>query len=202
MPRESPRRVRNRSGRTTLSARAASTCGCRRGATTRRSSAAPSGRAVRGEVELAEGGERIVTARLQRIANLARQGWYSGDLHVHRPLDEIPLHLAAEELNVAPIITWWNEQNYWQNRQIPGNLVLSPERDRLIELMAGEDERAGGALLFFGLDRPLPLAESTSGVSPRRLALGRGGPPPQRRGWIDIEKPFWWDVPIWLAAGR
>ncbi len=20
--------------------------------------------------------------------------------------------------------------------------------------------------------------------------------------WIDIEKPFWWDVPIWLASGR
>src|SRR5690606_24056049 len=20
--------------------------------------------------------------------------------------------------------------------------------------------------------------------------------------WIDIEKPFWWDVPLWLASGK
>src|SRR6185503_1387152 len=21
-------------------------------------------------------------------------------------------------------------------------------------------------------------------------------------GWIDIEKPYWWDVPVWLASGQ
>jgi hypothetical protein len=24
----------------------------------------------------------------------------------------------------------------------------------------------------------------------------------QSKAWIDVEKPFWWDVPIWLASGK
>jgi hypothetical protein len=161
----------------------------------------PEWETLRGEVDLPPGEERVVTVRPAPLADMNREGWYSGDLHVHRPPEEVPLHLAAEGLNIAPVITWWNEQNRWQNRKIPGNLVLSPERDRLYELMAGEDERQGGALLFFGLDRPLPLAESTPEY-PSPLHWVAEARRRKATAWIDIEKPFWWDVPTWLASGK
>jgi len=66
--------------------------------------------------------------------------------------------------------------------------------------MAGEDEREGGALLYFNLARPLAITGSSREYpSPMKfLAEARRHP----GVWIDIEKPFWWDVPIWLASGQ
>jgi len=34
-------------------------------------------------------------------------GWYSGETHLHRPLDQLPLLLLVEDLNVAMPITYW-----------------------------------------------------------------------------------------------
>jgi hypothetical protein len=66
--------------------------------------------------------------------------------------------------------------------------------------MAGEDEREGGALMYFNLDRPLAVGGSSREYpSPMKFvaeARKTGG------AWIDVEKPFWWDVPVWLASGE
>src|ERR1700722_17181813 len=37
--------------------------------------------------------------------NMNAAGWYSGDLHIHRAPEEMPLLMRAEELNVGPTIT-------------------------------------------------------------------------------------------------
>jgi hypothetical protein len=44
---------------------------------------------------------------LARWVDMASRGWYSGDTHVHRPLDELPNLLLAEDLNVALPLTQW-----------------------------------------------------------------------------------------------
>src|SRR5262245_42408114 len=45
--------------------------------------------------------------KLQRWVDLAKRGWYSGDTHVHRPLEEVPNAMLAEDLNVAfPLLHW------------------------------------------------------------------------------------------------
>lgn len=44
---------------------------------------------------------------LKRWINLAERGWYSGDTHVHRTLEELPNLLAVEDLNVALPLTHW-----------------------------------------------------------------------------------------------
>src|SRR5207247_8971995 len=72
--------------------------------------------------------------------------------------------------------------------------------NRYYDLRGGEDERDGGALLHFNLRRPL----ATSGAGPeypspmKFVAEARRQP----NVWIDCEKPFWWDVPVWLASGQ
>lgn len=44
---------------------------------------------------------------LQRWINMSQRGWYSGDTHVHRSLDELPNVVMAEDLNVAlPLSNW------------------------------------------------------------------------------------------------
>jgi hypothetical protein len=153
-----------------------------------------------GSVDLAEGKTERISVALERIADLAAQGWYSGDLHVHRPLEDLPLLMQAEDLHVAPAITWWNNANLWTTRELPDNPLVRLDGNRFYHAMAGEDEREGGALMYFNRTRPLPIAGSTREYpSPMKFVdLARQQGPV----WIDIEKPFWWDVPVWLASGK
>ncbi len=48
-----------------------------------------------------------VTLPIKRWINMAQQGWYSGDVHAHRALSEIPNLILAEDLNVATPLSHW-----------------------------------------------------------------------------------------------
>jgi len=153
-----------------------------------------------GSFTVVTGRRTEVRLELPRQVDLARRGWYSGDLHVHRRVEDIELLMRAEDLDLAPVITWWNNRNQWTDRELPAKPVVRFDRRRWYHLLAGEDEREGGALLFFNLPRPLDIrSASREYPSPMTfLAAARR----DRGAWIDIEKPFWWDVPVWLASGQ
>jgi hypothetical protein len=161
----------------------------------------PEHQRISGALDITPGHDHTLHVRLDRFADLARQGWYSGDLHVHRQVKDIELLMKAEDLHVAPVITWWNARNFWASEAPPRELLRTFDGNRFAHLMAGEDERGGGALLFFNLKEPLPIAaagrEQPSALSFLRLARKRNP-----NVWVDIEKPFWWDVPFWLASGQ
>jgi hypothetical protein len=143
---------------------------------------------------------QTISVALKRIADMAAAGWYSGDLHVHRPVKDMKLLMQAEDLHVAPVITWWNKRNLCQTRKLPDDLLVNFDGCRSYHVMAGEDERGGGALMYFNLKQPLPITDSEREYpSPMQfLTLARQ----QQDVWIDIEKPFWWDVPVWVASGQ
>ncbi|HEX7898490.1 MAG TPA: hypothetical protein VF950_12065 [Planctomycetota bacterium] len=64
------------------------------------------GKEYRTETVRAEAGASI-TVKLRRWTDAAARGWWSGETHVHRPADELPLLQLAEDLNVAfPFSTW------------------------------------------------------------------------------------------------
>jgi hypothetical protein len=140
-----------------------------------------------------------VTNRLQRLVDLSKEGWWSGELHVHRPLGDIELLMRAEDLHVAPVITWWNARSEWRTRAVPATPLVQFDRDRYYQQMGGEDERAGGALLYFNLAQPLPISDAEKEYpSPMRYLVEAR----RHEGvWVDIEKPFWYDMPVWLASG-
>lgn len=48
-----------------------------------------------------------VTLRLKRFVNMAELGWYSGDTHNHRTVEETPNVLLAEDLNVSLPLSYW-----------------------------------------------------------------------------------------------
>jgi hypothetical protein len=160
----------------------------------------PEYRTGTGSFTIGEKAAEKVTVRLERLADLAADGWWAGELHVHRPVEDIELLMRAEDLHVAPVITWWNKQNRWAGQEPPANPLVRFDGDRAYHVLAGEDEREGGALLFFNLPRPLDIA-----------GAGREYPSPMKfvdqarrnpGAWIDVEKPFWWDVPVWVAGGQ
>jgi hypothetical protein len=137
---------------------------------------------------------------MHRFVDMSKEGWWSGDLHVHRPPKDIELLMRAEDLHVAPVITWWNNRNIWADKTPPASLMKRFDDDRLYHLMAGEDEREGGALLYFNLHAPLPIAGSSREYpSPVKfLNMARMSADVH----VDIEKPFWWDMPVWVATGK
>ena len=154
-----------------------------------------------GEIEVEAGIATPLSVQLKRIAHLREQGCFYADLHVHRPPQDIELLMQAEDLDFAPVITWWNRTNLWRGRALPSPVIRQFDNGRLYDLMAGEDERGGGALLYFGLSKPLKI-DHAARESPSPLEFVQQARAQQPNVWIDIEKPFWWDVPIWIASGQ
>ncbi|MEO8353965.1 MAG: CehA/McbA family metallohydrolase [Chthoniobacteraceae bacterium] len=158
----------------------------------------PEWSAARDELVVGDGETRPVVERLTRLADLAGEGWWSGDLHVHRDPAELPLHLRAEDLRVGSVISAWNSEGMWQDRALPDQPVEQTPDERIFHVLGAEDERGGGALLFHGLDRLMPVggADREWPPSARRLDVAR-----KLGAWVEAEKPFWWDFPIWLSRG-
>ena len=161
----------------------------------------PEYESLSGMVRVEAGRESTQAVTLNRIANLRAQGWYSADLHVHRAVADVEKLMLAEDLDYAPVITWWNQRNPWATETSPEIVLRQFDEHRLYNLMAGEDEREGGALLYFGLRRPIDITKARR-ESPSPMHFVRQAQQQAGNVWIDIEKPFWWDVPVWLASGR
>jgi len=133
---------------------------------------------------------------LGRFIDMAAKGWWSGDLDVRRRGAEIELLMAAEDLHVAQVVNWGND-----GRTSPSALPEKPlvcfHGDCCYHLLAGAHQRAGTELLYFHLPKPLVLP-------------GRGEYPPlvrfaaaahQHEGaWVDLSRPYWWDLPLLAAA--
>ena len=63
----------------------------------------PEYKPVSGSVEVPISQDQSVSIRLNRIADLAKEEWFAGDLHVHRPLKDMALLMQAEDLHIAPV---------------------------------------------------------------------------------------------------
>src|SRR5690606_34626259 len=61
------------------------------------------------EVEIGDGG-RSLTIALERWIDMAGLGWFSGDTHVHRKPNALPVTQWAEDLNVAFPMTDWSSR--------------------------------------------------------------------------------------------
>ncbi len=140
------------------------------------------------------------TVDMKRFTNMAKEGWYAGDLDVWRSDREIELAMEAEDLYVASLVTFTNGRTAWGTGGPPLQPVLSFDGKRFCSLTGGEDWRGGSAIALLNLPRPieLPAASATGFPSPVEVAAEarRGG------GWIDAERAFSWDLPLLVAAEK
>jgi len=140
--------------------------------------------------------------RLERWIDMNARGWYSGDLHVHRPVGEMPLLMRADDLNVAPVLTHWNNRH----DQVPkpylveaGDDGAASPKPRWFHKLAQEDERAGGAIMLFNLREPVLLTDVTRNA-PSGFAYHAAGI--EQKAFVEVEKPFWWEAPVHVALGK
>jgi hypothetical protein len=133
---------------------------------------------------------------LQRFVDMSRYGWWSGDLEVRRPAADLQLLMEAEDLHVAPLLTWWNDKDLADGKT-PKNLAVQFDKNRYAQLMAGGHARAGGTLLFFNLPKPLLLGGDNPEYPLPATFIGQARKQPG--AWIDLSKPFWWDLPALVA---
>lgn len=150
------------------------------------------------KVNIHEDGQNI-SVSLHRWIDMNRLGWWSGDTHVHRPLEVIEDLVLAEDLNVAPVLTYWNDRSMIKNNETPSSLIQKIDRHHVYSILNEEHEKQGGAVLVFNLKAPIPVAGydawTTDALSLIRETHAQGG-------WVEIEKPFWLDAPLWLALGE
>jgi hypothetical protein len=163
--------------------------------------AGPEYKAQTGYFTLERNANDTKSIEMQRFVDMKKEGWWSGDLHIHRPAEEIEPLMRSEDLHIGPVITWWaNRRNFQDLSKNKRSTPVSFDGNRFYQLLGGEDEREGGALLFFNLPEPLPLTgskpEYPSGAKFVELARQMEG------AHIDVEKPFWWDMPMWVATGK
>lgn len=161
----------------------------------------PEYKVMSGYFTIATGANDSKLVELRRFVDMKSEGWWSGDLHIHRPPKDIPLLLEAEDLHIAPVITWWNETNTWKGQSLPKSPVQESAPGRFYDVLAGEDERGGGALLFFHLPEPLPITGSQREY-PSAVDFLKKAKRDFPQVHVDVEKPFWWDLPVWVASRR
>ncbi len=136
---------------------------------------------------------------LRRCVDMAKQGWWSGDLEVHRPATDMELLMQADDVHIVPLLTWWNDEMRSKGK-VDKEPLVQFDRNRYYQRTSGGHARAGGTLLYFNLPEPLLLI----GASPEYPAPAKFiQQARQHEGvWIDLSKPYWWDLPTLVANGQ
>jgi hypothetical protein len=142
--------------------------------------------------------DQQITIRLRRWINMAEQGWYSGDTHVHRTLSELPNLMLSEDLNVALPLTSWVRDAYVAPARGEANAdrdarpevirvdeahVIYPRNTEYEIFRVGQKDHTLGA--FFVLGHKTLFRE---GVPPVRAVAERAR---DEGGLIDLDKHNW-----------
>lgn len=168
------------------------------------------------EVDVARDGATTIEIQLRPWIRMRERGWWSGDMHVHRPMEDVPALLEAEDLNLAVVFTMWNRQNHWGAGGLPGaDWIRKTGAHRWMTVTNAEDERGGGAWMLHGLTAPLGLDQvvaagerPTESWDPPGIEFVRQARAGKRHGrgglfpWFDLEKPIWWEAPVMMALAR
>jgi hypothetical protein len=170
----------------------------RRGQYTFELDAGPEYRTQRGHFEIERHAEDAKRIAMKRFANLAREGWYAGDLDVSRQLDDLPLIMRAEALSVVPTSA---DQAPRQKRastthplDAPPNATRSYAFGPFRELAS----RSGGDLLLFNLQKSSDehsLTNAASLLSVMQEARGLDGK-------VVARTPYSWDLSLLLASSE
>ncbi len=155
-----------------------------------------------------------VAITLERRVNLCAEGWYSADMHCHFGLGDLRVlkQLAlADDINFEPISTLWNHQKAnppggaWPDW--PGDSSIHADathvvtfRNQEIERIGGEVFESTGALLMFGLTKPVKMPLGNNRY-PCDAVLGREAKRHSPHCVIDTDKPIWGENVVGAALG-
>jgi hypothetical protein len=162
----------------------------------------PEHRPVSLDVELRAGQLRRVELRPERWTDMNARGWYSGDLHNHRNVDDVPTLLLAEDLNLAPTLADW----VWEDSQrgqapVTNESIRSVDARHAYSVLDKEVERlmeGPGAVDLLGLQSAIRFEGYR--LSPPNNVFTEAAH--RQGGYVDAEKIVWRDVPVLVALGQ
>ncbi len=155
-----------------------------------------------------------VDVALERWVNLCKEGWYSADMHCHFGLGNpaVLKQLAlADDINFEPLSTLWNHQRDGASDESwpdwPAGATIHADeshivtfRNQEIERIGGEAFESTGALLMFGLARPVKMPLGNDRY-PCDAVLGRMAKESSPECVIDTDKPIWGENVVGVALG-
>jgi hypothetical protein len=153
-------------------------------------------------IDLPAGQDRKETLALKRWIRMNGLGFYSGDLHNHRNVQEMPALLLAEDLNLAPTLADW----IWEDRPVSrppqtSEAIREVDTAHAYSVLDKEVERlesGPGAVALVGLKSAIPfqgyrLYPPNSAYCEAAHAQG---------GYVDAEKIVWRDVAALVALNQ
>jgi hypothetical protein len=166
------------------------------------------------EITIEPGQTSEVKINLKRWTNMCDEGWYSSDIHCHFGLNNLRILkqlTLADDVNFEPVLTLWNHQSPAPAGQIwpdwPSGSSIYADATHLVTLRNQEIERIGGnpfesvgALLMFGLTKPLVMPPQGS-LYPCDAVLGRIAKETSPACIIDTDKPIWGENVVGVALG-
>lgn len=167
------------------------------------------------------------TVEMNRFIDMSKEGWWSGDLYIDRPEQDIELFMEADDLHIAPLIDWGtppamkrvagNEKSRprpaikTDAKAAPPGTPVQFDTNRFYARVTGRDDRAGGLMLLFNLtERPSLFADTEAGADegakkfdaefPSAVELLKAARS-QSGKHVDVPRAFAWDLPVWVASG-
>ncbi len=138
------------------------------------------------------------TIRMKRFTNMARLGWWSGDLYANRPERELDLIMRSEDLHITSLLGWSFDGSSGPPRDKPVRRQSRRQSDHIFDFTAGQDARLGGRALVFR-SQPIIATNVDTDFPPSIEFLKRARGTEQTH--ISIAQPNAWDLPVWLASG-
>jgi len=156
----------------------------------------PEWRGNKAQVWVKEGETAKLDLPTSRWIDMNERGWYSGDTHVHRSVEDLPNVMRAEDLNVALPLSYWIRDAYAPPKladktfdETAGLIVVDPNRviwpiNTEYELFTinGKTHTQGAV---FVLNHKRPLALSTPPVAPIAAEARR------QSALLDLDKHSW-----------
>jgi hypothetical protein len=160
--------------------------------------AGPEYRTQTGHFEIQRHADDTKTVEMHRVVNMAKEGWWAGDLDVTRPLADLPLAMRAEGLSVVPDTAWQNVDGKWSENDVEGSRRLAPAGQPAFGPWAMLDQRPGGGLLLFDLPTPPDGLRNATRYAPSSREVARAAR--AAGGHVVARTPLAWDLPVWLAG--
>lgn len=150
---------------------------------------------------LNDGADDDKVVELKRACSMSGADWWSGDLDVRRPLRDLELSMAADDLNVVPLVTWTHRQTAWAKEKPPVPAVTTFGANTFCDALGGADDRDGGPIRIFRLPQPLPVDPASTAPIAARVAELSDLATQHPSLHIDVDAAAW-DLPILVATGR
>lgn len=137
--------------------------------------------------------------KLTRHVDMAKAGWWSGDLDIRRPPTEAEPILMGEDLHVGMFSTWTAGVRPAAGKG-PSAKPVCVDRNRFFSTAAGRCRLPGGTAFFFQMPEALPpfTVEGEFPALPLVFELARKQP----GAWVDLGMPYCWDLPVLAALGQ